>query len=139
MTKTRNGSSSNFHGSKNRNVIHGTAMGKSGRVGRGDSRNSKHLDGKGGPDSKSMRGQAQVSLQHKNFHRDTTIVAPPPKPVVVLATSEKRFTIPDSPQNSAIRQSQLRRTSATQALVLRELEMELQCRAGQPSPRITEL
>jgi hypothetical protein len=70
---------------------------------------------------------------------DTVIHAPPPKPTIQLATDELRFTLPNTPTNCGIRIQQIKRASATSAVLMRELENELKCRSGTQSDRVQVL
>jgi len=111
-------------------MIHGSNTGKSGAVSRDSRKSSRRIN------NAPSTGFSPKQRKH-NFN--TTIVAPPPKAEIVLARHETRFTLPDSPQNSAIRLSQLRRTQVAQSLVFHELKTELKCRQGAVSPRVEML
>jgi hypothetical protein len=132
MTKSRSSSRASKP-SFTRNIIHGTNASKSGAVSRSlpDSRKSSRRINNATSDGRS--------LKQLNHNYNTTIVAPPPKKEIVLARNETRFTLPDSPQNSAIRLSQLRRTQVAQSLLFHELKTELKCRQGAVSPRVEML
>jgi len=138
MTKTRSGTASKP--SYSRNVMPGNFSSKTHNNGRGDDRKTLRLHNKAGKSHGDLGATKFKQTSHAQHQHDpTVIVAPPPKKEIVLNRQETRFTLPDSPSNGAIRMSQIRRASATQALVLRELETELQCRSGHESPRVEML
>lgn len=134
MTKTRSGTQKTKpSGSFTRNVIHGNMTGKSG---------SQYNDKHSGRHTQAPPPKFRPSSRAKQISGDdiTTIVhAPPPKPQIHLNSHETRFTLPDSPKNAAIRESQIRRASLGHQVVLRELNVELQARSGAMSPRVEML
>lgn len=132
MTKTRSGSQ-NQKPSFTRNVIHGNATGKSGNM-YNDKRSSRHV-----PAPPHKHRPSSRAKQISGDDIATIVYAPPPKAQIQLNSHETRFTLPDSPKNSTIRESQIRRASLGHQVVLRELNVELQARSGSQSPRVEML
>ena len=122
-------------GGPSRNMMHGNRVNKRGQCSKRAAQSTRSKD-YSRPSSASHESKASKMTKDKG---DTVIHAPPPKPTIQLATDELRFTLPNTPTNCDIRIQQIKRASATSAVLMRELENELKCRSGTQSDRVQVL